>query len=180
MKFSWSAINRSLFIVSLFVAGSAWFVPSSIIDAISSWQSDEELGPAVPPTASSPKDKKSLDSNLGKLPIPTVDDIEKASLVSLRRMQPPTPVPPPESPPVAVAPAEAELFTGSLIGVIQDSDPKYCYAVLKWPDNRIQLIAKGGQLIEADDSPRVSEVNAEIVTIEKGERKQTLELRGNR
>ena len=35
---------------------------------------------------------------------------------------------------------ESELFTGSLIGVIRDHDPKYCYAMLKWPDSRIQLM----------------------------------------
>lgn len=96
-------------------------------------------------------------------------------------MQPLKPSPPPEPPPVvAVAPVEPELFTGSLIGVIRDRDPKYCYAMLKWPDNRIQLIAKGGHLTESDDSPTVSEVNKECVTIEKGERKQTLEFRGAR
>ena len=99
--------------------------------------------------------------------------------MALRRMQPPKPAPPPEPPPViAVAPVEVKLFAGSLIGVIRDSDPKYCYAVLKWQDNRIQLVATGGHLTDADDSPTVSEVNADRVTIEKGERKQTLELRG--
>ena len=68
-------------------------------------------------------------------------------------MQPPKPALPPEPPPVvAVAPVEVKLFAGSLIGVIRDSDPKYCYAVLKWQDNRIQLVATGGHLTNGDAS----------------------------
>ena len=132
-------------------------------------------------TASGSKGQKRVDIDLDHLPIPSAEDVEKASATALRRMQPPKPAPPPERPPVvAAAPVVADLFAGSLIGVIREGDPKYCYAMLKWPDNRIQLIAKGGHLTDADDSPTVVEVNAETVTIERGERKQTLELRGGR
>ena len=181
MRLSWLAMSRTLIGAGLLVAGSIWFVPSAIVEWIAKWESVEDTGPAIALTPSGSKDKKLVDENSGRLPIPSTDDVQKASSIALRRMQPPKPSPPPEPPPVvAVAPVEPELFTGSLIGVIRDHDPKYCYAMLKWPDSRIQLIAKGGHLSDADDSPTVSDVNEESVTIVKGERKQTLELRGTR
>jgi len=181
MRVSWLSINRTLIGAGLLVACSSWFVPSAMVKWISTWESASNAGPAMASAVNSIKDKKTADSSLSRLPIPSADDIEKASAMALRRMQPPKPAPPPEPPPVvAVAPVEVKLFAGSLIGVIRDSDPKYCYAVLKWQDNRIQLVATGGHLTDADDSPTVSEVNADTVTIEKGERKQTLELRGGR
>ena len=181
MRLSWLNINRMLIGAGLLVAGSTWFVPGAMVAWISKLESVEDSGPAISQIAIGSKDKKTVEDNPSRLPFPSVEDVEKATSIALRRMQPPKPAPPPEPKPVvAVAPVEPELFKGSLIGVIRDSDPKYCYAILKWPDNRIQLIAKGGHLTEADDSPTVAEVNAETVTIEKGERKQTLELRGGR
>ena len=181
MRVSWLAINRTLIGAGLIVACSSWFVPSAMVNWISTLESSTDAGPAMASAASSTKDKRVADGSSSRLPPPSWDNIEKASAIALRRMQPPKPAPPQEPPPViAMAPVEVKLFAGSLIGVIRDSDPKYCYAVLKWQDNRIQLVAIGGHLTDADDSPTVAEVNADTVTIEKGERKQTLELRGGR
>ncbi len=181
MRLSWLTINRMIIGAGLLVAGATWFLPGVIVEWIAKLELVEDSGPEMALLASGSKEKKTVDNDMGRLTNPSVQDVVKASSIALRRMQPPKPAPPPEPPPVvATAPVEADLFLGSLIGVIRDSDPKYCYAMLKWPDNRIQLIAKGRHLTDSDDSPWIAEVNAESVTIEKGERKQTLDLRGRR
>jgi hypothetical protein len=94
-------------------------------------------------------------------------------------MKPPIPAPPPQAVPAPIAvPVEVVLFRGSLVGIIRDSDPGFCYAVIKDPDNRIRLVAQGGRLNERPDSPTVQEVNAESVVIAYGDRIQILQLRG--
>jgi hypothetical protein len=88
-------------------------------------------------------------------------------------------LPPETAPTPTVIVNVAPLFDGQLIGVIRDSDPKYCYAVLKWPDNRIQLVAQDAHLTDDTGSPVVSEIDDESVTLGKGEQTQRIELRAS-
>ncbi len=179
MRLSWLTMNRGLLCGALLIVGSIRFVPGAIVDWMSVGNLAQDSGQIIAVTTSTTKEKQSADNHLNRVPIPSAEDIKKATSIALRRMQPPKPAPLEPPPKVAAAPVDPVLFAGSLVGVIQDSDPKYCYAVLKWPDNRIQLIARGEHLTEADASPTVTEVNAESVTIEQGERSQTLEMRGS-
>ena len=160
-----------------------WIAPSAWVRwlSLSSGVVDSGLKLSEPPPNSKEPKQSALEITKSKLPSPTEEEIIKASSVALHRMQPPKPAPPPEQPAIVAAPAvETVLFPGSLIGIIRDSDPAYCYAVLKWPDNRIQLVAKGDKLNENADSACVDDVHEDSVSLTQGIRKQTLEMRGSR
>lgn len=176
MKFTWISINRFLFALAAVLASLAFIMPGVLLNILNSSHTRETI--AEPPVAA-PKPAKKKDNSPGQIPLPTQEEINRAAAVALHRMKPPLPAPPPEpvSVPVAV-PVETVLFRGSLVGVIRDNDPAFCYALLKDTDNRIHLVVRGGRLNERPDSPTVQEVNAESVVIAYGDRIQTLELRG--
>jgi hypothetical protein len=174
MKFTWRNINRFLFVGGALLASMACVAPSvwlRLLNSANPLETNDSLLTAKP---SSIQEKDSAEIRLLVL---TQVEIDKAAAVPLHRMKPPSPVPPPPVAPVPIAvPVEAVLFNGSLVGIIQDDDPIFCYAVLKDPDGRIHLVARGGRLRERTDSPIVQSVNAESVVIAYGERTQVLKM----
>ena len=176
MKLSLVVLQRLMMIGAVAMVGASWFVPWVLVDWISLSVSADTEG-TTPSLATATK-KKTLDKDANSLPAPTRDRIDIATSVRLHRMQPPKPAPVPEPAPAPTVPVnQTPLFEGSLIGIIKDSDPKYCFAVLKWPNSRIQLVAKDSHLSEEAESPTVSEVGDSSITLRLGERTLELELR---
>ncbi|MEQ1830385.1 MAG: hypothetical protein ABL921_30790 [Pirellula sp.] len=181
MRLHWQTLNRLLIAGSLAICGWAWAFPGSLSEWIVRLSQPTETGLKVASSAVSPKSQRSGTEDLAL----SISDAEiaQASQVRLQRMQPPKPAPKIEAPPpapVVAVPKPAELFRGSLIGIIQDSDPKFSYAILKWPEGRIQLIARGESISSLGNAPRIEEINAHSVVLGQGAAKQTLELPGEK
>ena len=113
------------------------------------------------------------------LDLPTDEQLERASSVNLQRMNPPKALPPPAKP-VVVAdpppPVPVVLFQGTLLGTIEDSDPKYCFALLKGTDNRVKLVAQGQKIDNKASSATLVTIHAKAVTLKLGEQQQTLKV----
>jgi hypothetical protein len=178
MKLPILVVKRLMFGGAIAIACATWFVPWAIVGWLSQTLPLDDISTTSAMAITSKKKPVNQESN--PIPLPTQERLEKAIAVRLHRMQPPTPALPPEpAPSPTVIVNVAPLFDGQLIGVIRDSDPKYCYAVLKWPDNRIQLVAQDAHLTDDTGSPVVSEIDDESVTLGKGEQTQRIELRAS-
>lgn len=115
----------------------------------------------------------------GTLDLPTEEQLERASSVNLQRMNPPKALPPPAKPVVAAEPpppVPVVLFQGTLLGTIEDSDPKYCFALLKGTDNRVKLVAQGQKIGNEASSATLVSIHAKEVTLKLGEQQQTLKV----
>jgi hypothetical protein len=108
----------------------------------------------------------------------TEDQLESAALINLQRMNPPKPLPPPpqptKEPEPPPPPPRTILYQGTLLGTIQESDPKYSFALLRGSDNRTRLVPTGGPIEETSDPITVSKVGYKEVTLVKGELSQVL------
>ena len=137
--------------------------------------SGDDLPTATTPNRAAAKSKLIRDA----VERPSEEQLALASSVNLQRMNPPKPIPPPEKPVVAAEPPPPPpvvLFQGTLVGTILDSDPKYCFALIKGADNQLQLVAQG-QKIESPTHPAtLVAVQAKEVTIKMGEQQQTLKV----
>ncbi len=115
----------------------------------------------------------------GTLDLPTDEQLERASSVNLQRMNPPKALPPPVKPVVVAEPrppVPVVLFQGTLLGTIEDSDPKYCFALLKGTDNRVKLVAQGQKIDNEASSATLVTIYAKEVTLKLGEQQQTLKV----
>lgn len=115
----------------------------------------------------------------GGLDSPTEYQLAQASSVNLQRMNPPKALPPPVKPVVVAEtppPVPVLLFQGTLLGTIEDSDPSYCFALLKGTDNRVHLVAQGNKIDNQINSAILDTIRAKEVTIKLGEQRQTLKV----
>jgi hypothetical protein len=112
------------------------------------------------------------------LPAPSKEAIAEASRVNLHRMNPPQPPPPPTptTPPPQVATPVSPPFAGRLLGIIQDHIPEYSFAILQWPDNRIQLVSRDKPITEEFNSPVIEIINSTSITLRSDQGSQVLEL----
>lgn len=171
---TWRTYATLLWLTSVLFMGAtlalAWFVPPWL-----------ESRYAVSASVPNPAPKKNLPKKSAALPRPTDDQITSAAAAQLTRMSPP----PPPSRPAEAAPSlmpapppvvQVPLFPGTLIGTIEDGDPSLSYAILRWPDNRVQLVACGQSLSEQPESPKVDSIAAGTVTLKRGEQSQILQV----
>jgi hypothetical protein len=112
------------------------------------------------------------------LPAPSKEAIAKASRVNLHRMNPPQSPPPPTptTPPPQVAIPVTPPFAGRLLGIIQDHIPDHSFAILQWPDNRIQLVSRGKPITEESNSPVIEIIDSTSITLRSDQGSQVLEL----
>jgi len=176
VKLSWKSKNLAAQVSAATIAIAAigfiafWVSQSTHIEIVNS--SPDDLGLGV-------KALQTRGTGRNLVPAPTADAVASAAAVRLHRMLPPAPPPlPPVIAQVDRIP-DKPLFHGDLIGTIEDTDPNYCFAVLRWPDTRIQLVAKGQSLEETADSPTLESVNESSATLKLGDRIQTLEVKAN-
>ena len=135
MSLSWNIRNSLLWLATAGMGAAACFgIPSTTKWLKDSQETKSNAGEAIP----KPALKRST------LDLPTEEELERASSVNLQRMNPPKALPPPAKPVVVAEPppqVPVVLFQGTLLGTIEDSDPKYCFALLKGTDNRVKLVA---------------------------------------
>ena len=175
MNLAWRTRNRLLWATGL--ACGAFFV--SVTPTVLSWLASGNTEEAEYDRSSFGREKiPRLEKSRSKSGSLSPEDVLAASSIKLQRMNPPIPPPPPPKPPV-VEPkqlAPAVLFTGSLVGTIQDSDPSYCYAFLKKQDNSVVLIRKGEKLEETANSPVVDSISTREVRLVLGSESQVLKI----
>lgn len=174
MRLSWKRIRlliwiaNSLFILCVLVLSQIAFNWFASVENTSNQSIASKL--------SSGKPKRPFTANENQV---SDDELSRAAKVNLQRMNPPKPpVPPP--PIVTVVPAiqvPALLFPGTLVGTFEDADPQKSYAVLRWPDQRIQLVTVGEALSPAGNSPKIDSVLDRRVVIRLEHQTQTLEMK---
>ena len=172
MRLSWKFRNAMLWLATVGLGASACF---GIPTAINWLESGDDLPTATTPKRASAKSKSIRDA----VERPSEEQLAQASSANLQRMNPPKPIPPPEKPVVAAEPpppTPVVLFQGTLVGTILDSDPKYCFALIKVLDNRLQLVAQGQKIESPTNSATLVAVQAKEVTIKMGEQQQTLKV----
>jgi hypothetical protein len=170
MSLSWKIRNSLLWLATAGMGAAACFgIPSTTKWLKDSQETKSNAGEAIPKPAS----KRST------LDLPTEEELERASSVNLQRMNPPKALPPPAKPVVVAEPppqVPVVLFQGTLVGTIEDSDPKYCFALLKGTDNRVKLVAQGQKIDSDASSATLVTINAKEVTLKLGEQQQTLKV----
>ena len=170
MSLSWKFRNSMLWLATAGMGASACFgIPSTMQWLGNSQETQSKAREAI----AKPALKRST------LELPTEEQIERASSVNLQRMNPPKALPPPAKPVVAAEPpppVPVVLFQGTLLGTIEDSDPKYCFALLKGTDNRVKLVAQGQKIDNEASSATLVTIHAKAVTLKLGEQQQTLKV----
>ncbi len=171
---TWRAQNAFLIALATVVLSGAWFVPSSLQQHL---QSTSHLEPSLrvsmPIRITAPSGSE----------IGTVDKalIERVAAMELHRMRRPQPLPPPE-PIVSSTPANTivePLFSGTLLGIIEDNDPSYCFAILQTAPNRIRFVSFGQPINEDGSGPVLKEINHDSVTLARGENTQVIPLKAS-
>lgn len=167
MSLSWKFRNSMLWFATAGLGTAACFgIPSTTHWLENSQKTQTNAQEAIP----KPALKRST------LDLPTEEQLERASSVNLQRMNPPKALPPPSKPEVVAEPPRVELFQGTLLGTIEDSDPMYCFALLKGTDNRVKLVAQGQRIDDEASSATLVTVQAKEVTLKLGEQQQTLKM----
>jgi hypothetical protein len=176
MNLSWKTLNRMIWLAATSIVATSILLPFQLVKMVESIPSDSQTTLSKQSLKQPPIDRPNTDR-------PTSEDIVRASQINLQRMLPPQPKPPPPQPaaePVVVVPPPPPpptvLFHGSLIGTIEDGDPKYCYAILQWPDSRISLLAKGESLSDDTNSPKIESITSQSITLKQNNQEQTLEV----
>jgi hypothetical protein len=175
MNLAWRTINRLLWATGL--ACGAFFV--SATPTALSWLASGNTDEAENDRSSFGREKMPrLEKSRSKSGSFSPEDVLIASSIKLQRMNPPIPPPPAPKPQVIELKSTVPvvLFTGSLVGTIQDSDPSYCYAFLKKQDNSVVLIRKGDKLEETANSPVVDSISTREVRLVLGSESQVLKI----
>jgi hypothetical protein len=175
MSLAWRAKNRLLWATG--IAIGAFFV--SVTPITLNWLTSANVNDAeTQPSNFGTDTMVRLEKSRTKSETLTSEDLVAASSIKLQRMNPPIP-PPPSPKPLVPEPkqlAPTVLFTGSLVGTIQDSDPSYCFAFLKKQDNTVVLIRKGEKIEDSANSPVVDSISSREVKLVRGPESQVLEI----
>lgn len=172
MSLSWKIRNAGLWLATAGLGASACIG----IPWTTKWlQTVDDSQGSPPPIEIATKvlsKRRALDS-------PTDEQLARASSINLQRMNPPKALPPLEKPVVVAEPpppVPLVLFQGKLLGTIEDSDPKYCFALLKGTDEQVKLVAQGQKIDNQSNSATLIAIHAKEVTIRLGEQVQTLKI----
>lgn len=170
MSFSWTTINHLLRVATLGAIALCGVSDYAVVLRTPPKPTlEKESGAVIAPTTPSPLTHYRL----------TLDEIAAIGAIRLQRMNPPKPEPPPmvliaEVKPEPPKPTEAPLFNGVLLGTIEDSDPRYSFAILRWPDGKITIRAYRMPIDDRPNSPVVDEIQSTHVVLRDGARQQTL------
>jgi len=177
MSIPWSIINAILFLASIAVLALVYFVPAKLVNWLNNSESTVHAVTKIPMPK---RESFEITPDAADAQRKLEEQVAAALTVKLQRMQPPKPAPPPEAPKPAPPPKEVEtqLYQGTLMGVIVDSDPRHSYAVLKGSDNRVLLVVSGQSVDGTGKGATLDEISPNSVVIRKGDRKQTLLLQG--
>ncbi len=167
-RISWKTLNRLFAAMSLVVLGAGLFVAWNIPTWLAKPDgSNDSIANTPKRITADPSEKESLSE----------ESIQRALTISLRRMNPPIPLPPSETtqatPP---PPAPTVLFPGQLAGTIVDPESSKSYALLRFPDGVVKLIGVKQPLSESAPDTIVDEIALDSVIIRSGDRTQTVSI----
>ncbi len=172
MSLSWKFRNVILWLAAAALGPSACISIPGATQWLQSVDDSQDSPPSI-------KTGTKVGPKRGALDSPTQEQLARASSINLQRMNPPKPLPPPEKAVVVAVPTPplpTVLFQGKLLGTIEDSDPKYCFALLKGLDEQVKLVAQGQKIGSSADSATLITIHAKEVTIQLGEQVQTLKV----